>query len=176
MKRASPATHLTHEELFGLALPPTGKPEALPAHLSECLRCSRLLQEWKSAVTSLAEEDEEAIARRPAADWRAAEEATLAAIRKTGRPGSRRRRVISIALGAAASLLFLALLLPRREPQPTVPANDAEAVAELSEADRADDALLRDASALARGEDAWLWDPPSREGEQASSPDGGREL
>jgi len=37
--------HLTDAELFALAAPATGEPEALPKHLSTCRTCSRALQE-----------------------------------------------------------------------------------------------------------------------------------
>jgi hypothetical protein len=160
--------HLTDEQLFGLALPPAGSPEALPAHLSGCLRCRRALQEWKGAVAALAEEDEEAIARRPASEWRAAEERTLSAIRRAGRPGSRRRRLIALSLTAAAALLVAALLLPERVARKAAPAGLTEAAAELSDADRADDALLREAATLARGEDAAVWDALAGEPSESS--------
>ena len=38
--------HLTDAELFNLAVPPVGAPEALPRHLSEGWSCSRALHEW----------------------------------------------------------------------------------------------------------------------------------
>src|SRR5713226_5005943 len=41
--------HLTEGDLFTLAVPPAGEPEALPRHLSECSSCSRALSEWKTA-------------------------------------------------------------------------------------------------------------------------------
>ena len=49
--------HLTDAELFGLAAPAAGEPEALPPHLSTCQECSRALQEWKASVRALAAEE-----------------------------------------------------------------------------------------------------------------------
>ena len=83
-----PGAHLTDAELFGLALPPAGEPEALPAHLSECGACGRALQAWKTAVRDLAREGAEPIDRRTPAEWKTAGDRTLAAIRSAG---SRRR-------------------------------------------------------------------------------------
>lgn len=145
--------HLTDGDLFALALPPTGAPEPLPAHLSECLRCSRALADWKGAVRDLAEEDEEILALRSPEEWRAAEEATLAAVRGSARAGRGRIRVLRWALPAAASLLLFALLVGgRQQSGSTVSAFDD--TAGLSAADRADDALLRDVERLASGEEA----------------------
>ncbi|HEY1434878.1 MAG TPA: hypothetical protein VGG65_05840, partial [Thermoanaerobaculia bacterium] len=79
--------HLTDAELFGLAAPATGEPEALPRHLSRCGGCSRALQEWKAAVRALGDEETGEIDRRTAEQWQAAEAATMAAIRKAVRPG-----------------------------------------------------------------------------------------
>ena len=69
--------HLTDAELFTLAVPPVGEPEALPRHLSECFRCSRALQEWKLAVREIADEDTEALDRRTPAEWEGLENATI---------------------------------------------------------------------------------------------------
>jgi len=143
--------HLSDEDLFRLALPATGDPEALPPHLLQCSACGRALQEWKGAARDLAEQDEAALARRPAEDWLAAEEATLAAIRRSGRPGSR-RRALPWALALAASLLLAVLLVTERarQAEPLI-LDDA---AELSAEDSADDRLLREVAVLARGEEA----------------------
>lgn len=142
--------HLSAEDLFRLAMPATGEPEALPPHLLQCSACARALQEWKRAARDLAEQDEAALARRPAEDWLAAEEATLAAIRKSGRPG-RRRRTLPWALALAASLLVAVLLVRDRARQAEpVLLDDA---AELSAEDSADDRLLREVAVLARGEE-----------------------
>src|SRR6516162_5748342 len=56
--------HLTDAELFTLALPPAGEPEALPGHLLECAACGRALQTWKAAVRDLAREDAGPMGRR----------------------------------------------------------------------------------------------------------------
>jgi len=144
--------HLTQDELFGLALPAAGAPEPLPSHLSECLRCSRALADWKGAVGDLGQQDEEALSKRSSEEWLAAEEATLVAVRREGAPGRGRSRQLRWALPAAASLLLFALLVNGR--------NDAARVTDpyddptgLSAQDRADDALLRDVERLARGEE-----------------------
>ena len=145
------ADHLTDDQLSALAVPPTGAPEPLPAHLSECLACSRLLAEWKSALADLGNEDEEAIARRSAEDWEAAEDATLAAVRRAGAPGRSRARTLKWALPAAAALLLFGLLIGERRATPPVAFDDATG---LSAKDRADDTLLRDVDRLASGEEA----------------------
>ena len=147
-------THLTEDDLFRLAMPAAGEPEALPSHLLGCAECARNLQVWKSAVRDLAQEDELALAGRSPEDWSALEDATLAAIRRSGVPGTQRRRAVSV-LGLAASLLLATLLLVRR-PENDVPVFDE--TAELSAQDQADDELLREVSILARGEEpggAW---------------------
>lgn len=148
--------HLTDEDLFRLALPASGEPEALPPHLLQCPACARALTEWKGAVRDLGEEDEDALARRPADEWIAAEEATLAGIRKSGLPG-RRRRNLPWALALAASFLLAVLLVTQRGTRETSPPVFEETTG-LSAEDSADDALLREVALLARGEDGGgLW-------------------
>ena len=147
------AGHLTDDELFGLALPPAGEPEALPAHLLQCARCGRALQEWKSAVRELARDEVEPLARRSSEEWRAAEDRTLERIR---RAGSRRApRSLPWAVGVAAALLLVAFLLPavRNARERTASVSDSAAASELSAADAADDQLLRDVARLSRGDD-----------------------
>jgi ElaB/YqjD/DUF883 family membrane-anchored ribosome-binding protein len=150
-------THLTDAELFALAAPASGEPEALPSHLLACQACSRALQEWKAAVRALAEEEVEEIEKRTPQEWRAAEAATRAAIRRAAPRGA--RRPWRWGVGIAASLVILALAMPwspkTDRPSPGVSgvsaaADDASA---LSAADRDDDALLREAAYLARGGD-----------------------
>jgi hypothetical protein len=149
-------THLTDAELFALAAPAAGEPEALPRHLSRCPACSRALQEWKGAVRLLADEETSEIDRRSPEEWREAEQATMAAIRRAGRPG-RRVHPVRWAVGIAASLALLALVLPGSRSAPVlapVPTPSAQSASgELSAADRADDELLRQASFLAEGGD-----------------------
>ncbi len=155
MEESRDDRHLSDAEFFSLALPPTGQPEALPQHLGGCLSCSRALAEWKAAVRDLAQEDVAPIAARSRAQWAAAEERTLAAIRTT-RPARPRRRLWS-ALGAVAALLVAALLLVHsRRPEQSRAVRPGDA-AEWSAQDRADDALLRDVARLSRGEEAGTW-------------------
>ena len=146
--------HLTDEELFGLALPPAGSPEALPSHLLRCSACGRGLQEWKRAVRDLAQEDADAVSRRSPEEWKSAEQATMAALRRT--PGQALRRVIPGAAGLAAVLLIGVLFLrPENPERDEVPATGEIASAEdLAPEDRADDTLLKELATLARGDDA----------------------
>jgi hypothetical protein len=155
---AKPRTpHLTDAELFGLAVPATGEPEALPAHLLECSACGRALQTWKGAVRDFAREDAGPMERRSEREWRAAEDRTLAAIR-----GARvgRRFPIAWAASLAAAVLVGALLIPTKHsasPAPSIrPAGES---AELSPADQADDTLLREANVMARGDAQATWEP-----------------
>ncbi|MDQ5858895.1 MAG: hypothetical protein M3542_11550 [Acidobacteriota bacterium] len=156
--KTAPADHLTDDALFALAVPTAGVPEALPPHLMECLACSRALTEWKSAVRDLGDRDDETLAARSAEDWGAAEDATLAAVRRAGAPGRGRPPMIRWALPMAASLFLVLLLVPGRDvPSPTTAPIDE--TAGLSAQDRADDALLRDVDRLAMGEEsATDWD------------------
>jgi len=153
--------HLTDEEIFAIAAPAAGEPEALPRHLAHCSACGRALQEWKVALREVAEEDLGPIAGRSDETWSAAEDATLSAIRRSGARPSR-RRALRWAIGIAASLLLVALAMPWRSarpdarqasasrPSPAAPASHGGDDG-LSAADRADDELLRDAAYLARG-------------------------
>ncbi len=151
--RTQPAVHLTDDALFALAVPPAGVPEALPAHLLQCVRCARALADWKNAMRDLGERDEDLLEKRGADDWSAAEDATLVAIRRQGAPGRGRvSRTLRWALPVAASLLVFALLATTR-PNPAQAPEASEETAGLSTQDRADDALLRDVDSLARGDD-----------------------
>ncbi|MFY9550277.1 MAG: hypothetical protein WAU32_03935 [Thermoanaerobaculia bacterium] len=157
MERSVSDTHLNDAELFALAAPASGEPEALPRHLSECQACSRALQDWKAAVRALAEEEVEEIERRTPQEWRAAEAATMAAIRKAA-PRARRNSW-RWGLGIAASLVILALAMPwtsktdRTAPTSAAIGATTDDGSGLSTADRDDDALLREAAYLARGGD-----------------------
>jgi hypothetical protein len=163
--------HLSDAELFGLALPPAGEPEALPAHLSECGACGRALQTWKAAVRDLAAQDAGPVGRRTPAEWSEAERRTLALIH-----GSRSRSAFPLrwAMGLAAALFVAVLLLPARRSSLDLsagsPAEDAE---ELSATDLADDALLRDANLQARGDSPAIWNAFAAEpGETPRGEDG----
>jgi hypothetical protein len=145
--------HLTDAELFTLAVLPVGEPEALPRHLSECLRCSRSLQEWKLAVREISDEETEALDRRSAAEWEALENRTIEAMRRAGRKS--RAPAVKWGVSIAASLLLAVLLLPSlRKTGGVAPAQPAAA---LSAEDQKDDALLRDVARLSRGEDYGSW-------------------
>jgi len=86
----------------------------------------------------------------------------MAAVRRAGRPG-RRARPVRWALGIAASLALVGLLFSGRGSAPIAARAAARSdEPSLSEADRADDALLRDVAYLAQGGDT-LTDPESDE-------------
>ena len=149
-------THLTDAELFTLAAPPVGEPEVLPRHLSECQSCSRALQEWKTSMRDLADEDVEPIDRRSPEEWLASADATMARIRRAARPGRPARR-LRWAVGIAASLLLLALAIPRHGAGPAsvpIPGTMQGSSSGLSASDQEDDRLLRDVNDLAQGDDA----------------------
>lgn len=158
-ERNGTGTHLSDAELFALAAPAAGEPEALPAHLSQCRDCARALREWKAAMGAVGEADAGELARRSPEEWRSREDETLEAIRRAGRP---RRSVHAWrwALAAAASLLLAVLVLTGRRAAPStvtaaavVPATPAAGASDMTPADAADDRLLRDASYLAGGGD-----------------------
>jgi hypothetical protein len=143
--------HLSDDQLYALAFPPAGAPEPLPAHLLDCLTCSRALAEWKSALREIGAADENVLARRTPEEWNAAEGETLAAIRRAGPAGSGSSRPLTWAVAAAASLLVVAFLVGGRDPAAPVAFDDSSG---FSAQDRADDALLRDVDRLASGEEA----------------------
>ena len=154
--------HLTDAELFALAAPAAGEPEALPRHLSRCAVCSRALQEWKTEMRVLAADDAGEIGRRTEEEWRAKEDATIAALRRQAAP-VRRLKPLRWAVAIAASLLVAVLVLPLRRSASTAAAHPTPVSAaapapdgngsELGAADQADDDLLRQASYLAGGGD-----------------------
>jgi hypothetical protein len=144
-------THLTDAELFGIALPAAGAPEALPAHLSDCLACSRALTEWKSAVRDLAAEDN-AVAHRSPEEWEHAQAKTMAAVRRSR--FTERALPLRWAMSAAAVLLLFAIAIPL---QRSVRQRSAAQSSELSAQDQADDTLLRDVARLSRGDDRSPW-------------------
>jgi hypothetical protein len=148
--RNAESPHLTDPELFTLALPPAGEPEALPRHLSECGECARAFSEWKTAVADLADEEADVLRRRSATDWEALEDQTIAAIGRTRIGASRHRARWAL---AAAVLALLAAALPLWLKPPARAPAPATSAAVLSAQDQADDALLHDVARLARAED-----------------------
>jgi hypothetical protein len=165
-RRAS--DHLSDAELFSAALPAGGRPEALPAHLSECLACSRAMAEWKNAIRELASEDAAPIAERGPAQWTAAEDRTIALLRRS-RP-KRPRMPLRWAVAAAAVLFLVVLLLPARHSRETAPRRSSD-TSELTPEDQADDALLRDVARLSRGEDGGTWNSLAPDPRSAPSGD-----
>ena len=145
--------HLTDAELFNLAVPPVGEPEALPRHLSECLSCSRALQEWKSAVRELADEETEELDRRSAAEWESLEEKTIEAMRRAGR--TRSAPAVKWAVSIAASLLLAVFLIPAGKAGRAPGGRAARTT--FSAQDQTDDTLLRDVARLSQGEDSGSW-------------------
>jgi hypothetical protein len=150
----SNAKHLTDAELFGIALPAAGAPEALPAHLSECLACSRALTAWKAAVRDLAAEGDDAIERRAPEEWQDAQSKTLAAIRRSRLPG--RALPWRWAASVAAVLLLFAVAVPLQRSLSRERVAE-QASSELSGQDQVDDNLLREVARLSRGDDRSSW-------------------
>ena len=147
--------HLTDAELFGIALPAGGAPEALPAHLSDCLACTRALSEWKAAARDLASEGDDAMARRTPEEWADAGARTMAAIRRDR--FARRALPHRWAIGIAAAVLLFAVALPLRRASTGTDRPLAVASSEMSPQDQADDKLLRDVARLSRGDDSGSW-------------------
>jgi hypothetical protein len=147
--------HLSDADLLALAAPASGEPEPLPRHLSACEACSRALQEWRNAMREAAREDVAELERRTPEEWRAAEDATMAAIRRA-KP-RRTSSAVRWVLGVAAAALVVALAMPFRKASPASEspssAGETSDMAFASAADRDDDALLRDAEYLAQGGD-----------------------
>ena len=147
-------THLTDAELFTLAVPPVGEPEALPRHLSECFRCSRALQEWKLAVREIADDDMSALDHRTTAEWESVENETIAAMRRAGQ--HRRAPVMQWAASIAAGVLLGVLLLPAIRQSVSGRSGRTTAAATAAQ-DQKDDALLRDVDRLSQDEDSGTW-------------------
>ncbi|MEP7131584.1 MAG: hypothetical protein ABI914_00365 [Acidobacteriota bacterium] len=144
-------THLTDSELFGLAIPAVGSPEALPSHLSDCLACSRALQEWKGAVRDVGD-DMGPLGNRSPEAWTAAEAQTMRAIRRTR--FTRPALPLRWGVGVAAALLLFALAVPLHRPAaPATPSGASASAPDLSAQDQVDDALLRDVARLASAEE-----------------------
>jgi hypothetical protein len=142
--------HLSEGDLFTLAVPPAGVPEALPRHLSECSSCSRAFSEWRTAVRDLAERDTDALSRRTPREWEALEERTLEAIR--GARIGRHRRLGWWAAAAAAAVLLLAVALPLSRTT-SRPASRPTLAAQFTTQDQEDDLLLRDVARLSRADE-----------------------
>ena len=155
MEQRTVTPHLSDAELFNLAVPPVGEPEALPRHLSECLSCSRALQEWKSAVRELADEETEELDRRSPAEWEEMEERTIESMRRAGR--ARRPPAARWAVLIAASLLLAVFLIPARKTGLAGLSQSNASRATVSAQDQRDDLLLRDVARLSQGEDNGSW-------------------
>jgi hypothetical protein len=157
MDRHDPEAHLDDSELLALAAPASGEPEPLPRHVLDCETCSRALQDWRGAMRDAAREDVAELERRSPEQWRAAADATMAAIRRA--EPRQTTSVLRWAMGVAAAVVLLALAMPFRRSSPapsqTVPEAPASASASVfaSATDRDDDALLRDAEYIAQGGD-----------------------
>ena len=141
--------HLTEGELFTLAVPPAGEPEALPRHLSECVSCSRAFSEWKTAVRDLAEHDTDALSRRTPREWGELEDSTITAL--SGARIGRKRPLGWWVAGIAAAVALFAVALPslRVPAGPRAPA----VAAQFTTQDQEDDLLLRDVAKLARADE-----------------------
>jgi hypothetical protein len=144
------AHHLSEGDLFTLAVPPAGEPEALPRHLSECSSCSRALSEWKAAVRDLARCETDALSRRTPREWEALEDRTLEAIRGARVGGSRRLGWWAAAVAAAVLLFAVALPVSRPTSRPATPPMLA---AQFTTQDQEDDLLLRDVARLSRADE-----------------------
>jgi hypothetical protein len=149
--------HLTDRELCSLAIPAGGSPEALPAHLSDCLACARSLSEWKAALAAVAD-DAGPFDGRTEEEWETAALRTIDRVRRSPRAVSfariRSARATRWGIGIAAALLLAVLVLPLRPRQnPAHVAAETDRAGELSGQDQADDALLRDVARMARAED-----------------------
>jgi len=167
--------HLTDAELAALAVPAGISPEALPAHLSECLACTRALSEWKEGLAAIADETG-FIESRTAAEWEEASHATMARIRRSrsSAPSPAWRWAVAV----AAALFVAVVALPLRSIWGSRPGSITEATSasglasdrparsarpasyrtELSQQDQVDDLLLRDVARMSRAEDD-LGDP-----------------
>jgi hypothetical protein len=149
--------HIPFDELYALAAPPAGEPEALPAHLAVCRTCGRAFQTIKQAIVEIGYEADNATARRTPADWSQAEREVMAKVRALGTPARRshpgKRRAIWGGLLAASALLAFWLVRINLEtgPKPEPMTAQATSSASMSPADQADDALLRDVARLSEG-------------------------
>ncbi|MDQ6891453.1 MAG: hypothetical protein M3167_02100 [Acidobacteriota bacterium] len=147
--------HLTDAELFGIALPAAGAPEALPEHLSDCLPCTRALTEWKAAVRDVGAEGDNAVARRSPEEWEEAQAKTMASVRRSRFEG--RTLPLRWAMSVAAVLLLFAVAIPLQRSASLRQRSAAQGSSELSAQDQADDTLLRDVARLSRGDDGSSW-------------------
>jgi hypothetical protein len=160
--------HLTDAELAALAVPAGISPEALPAHLSECLACTRALSEWKEGLAAIADETG-SFESRTAEEWEEASRATMSRIRRARSAPSPAWRW---AVAAAAAIFVAVLALPLRSGWGSRPGSISDSASthtvrsarpdadgtELSQQDQADDLLLRDVARMSRAEDD-LGDP-----------------
>lgn len=157
--------HLEPEEFFLLAFPPAGEPEALAPHLSACGACARQLAEWRRAAREL-----ESPAGAPSSDF---ERIVMERVRSSPAPRSRRNaRRIGAGVAVAACLAGAFYLGTRLRTAAPVAAEAPTAPA-MTEADRADDELLRDVSRMVSEDDGAPWKsvaplPDPTEGEGTS--------
>ena len=153
--------HLRPEDFFLLVLPPAGEPEALAPHLSVCAPCTRQLAQWRAAAEGLSASPE-----GPPADF---ERRVMEEIRSKAAPRIRRSARRWIAGLSAAACLLAVFWLGTRVGRQAQPASHEVSVASMSEADRADDELLRDVSRLVSSDDETGWKslaplPPAAKG------------
>lgn len=157
--------HLTDAELAELAVPAGISPEALPAHLSECLACTRALSEWKEGLAAIADETG-SFESRTAEEWEEASRATMSRIRRARSAPSPAWRW---AVAAAAAIFVAVVALPLRSGWGSRPGSISDSTSthtarpdadrtELSQQDQADDLLLRDVARMSRADDD-LGDP-----------------
>jgi anti-sigma factor RsiW len=151
--------HLDDGDLFLLAFPPSGEPEPLPPHLSDCASCAGRFAEWERAARE--------IAGRPEASAADFERAVMARVRAVPRPAARRARAWRAGLAAAAALAGAFWVGSRTASRPV--AAPAASESAMAPGDLADDALLRDVARLVDGEEPAPWKrmaplPGNREG------------
>lgn len=173
MESMKPASrHLTDAELGALAVPAAGSPEALPAHLSDCLACTRALSEWKNALAAIGDEGGP-LDERTEEDWGRLAEGTMDRIRFS--PRRRSSTAVRWTVGIAASLLLAVLSVPLRDAVSNRASGERDrGRSGLSRQDQADDALLRDVARMTRAEDdaGDAWDTLAPEPGAPTSKDG----
>jgi hypothetical protein len=156
-KSPKPVHHIPLDELYALAAPPVGEPEALPAHLAVCRSCGRAFQTIQKAFADVGRSAELAAAERTPLEWNQAERNIMAKVRGLGipmrRPRPRRRRAVWGGLAAASVLLvvWIARTNLGSGGKAVRMAAGSGSAASMSPADQADDKLLRDVARLSEG-------------------------